>query len=144
MVRLLFYLVMISVFSYIKSCYYDSFLTTEMYTRKLLNNFNDTTSEEVEYASKQIKIRILSLFPGYNDYIIKLAPIHRNDNWSTTKEYDCVYITVGIFYNDTETNFKEKPFCFDRILLKIEDNDILIEEIKQIDAYINNKNIIKI
>jgi hypothetical protein len=110
-----------------------------MYTRKLLNNFNDTTSSDVEYASKQIKIRILSLFPEYNDYIIKLAPIHKNDNWSTTEEDDCVYITVGIFYNDIETNFKEKPFCFDRILLKIEDNDIFIEEIKQIDAYVNTK-----
>ena len=60
------------------------------------------------------------------------------------KEDDYVYITIGIFYNDTEANFKEKPFCFDRILLKIEDDDIFIEEIKQIDAYVNNKNIIKI
>lgn len=135
---------MLSVFSYIKSCYYDSYLTTEIYTRKLLNNFNDITSSDVEYASKQIKLRILILFPEYSDYIVKLAPIHRNDNWSTMKEDDYVYITIGIFYNDTEANFKEKPFCFDRILLKIEDNDIFIEEIKQIDAYINNENIIKI
>jgi hypothetical protein len=29
-------------------------------------------------------------------------------------------------------------------LLKIKNDDIFIEEIKQIDAYINNKNILKI
>lgn len=135
---------MLSVFSYIKRCYYNSCLTTEMYTRKLLNNFNDITSWDVEYASKQIKIQILTLFPEYNDHIIKLGPIHRNDNWSTMKEDNCVYITIGIFYNGNESNFKEKPFCFHRILLKIKNDDIFIEEIKQIDAYINNKNILKI
>lgn len=138
---------MIDLFSYVKSYFcsdklFDDNTTTETYAKILLDSFNKTKPKEIDYACKKVKSNILAEFPEYNNYIIKLSPVHRKDNWVMLKKDNSTYIAAGIFYSDTDSNFKAKPFCFDRILIKIKDNYISIEETKQIDSYIDIKNIL--
>lgn len=135
---------MFAISSFIKSICYNVAITNnentlEDYTRMVLENFNDTTSIEVDKNIKLIKKKIVAyLDDKYNGFDIKLSPIHKKDNWEDKEEN--VYIAIGIFY--PTKNSSENPFCFDRLILKIEDNTITIKNKEELDSYVNIKNIL--
>jgi vacuolar-type H+-ATPase subunit B/Vma2 len=134
---------MFALLSFIKSICYnivisDDDVTIEDYSRMVLKNFNDTNSIEVDKNIKLLKKKIVAfLDDNYSGFDIKLSPIHKTDNWGD-KKY--VYIAVGIF-NPVKNN-TEKQFILDRLILKIEGNNITIKNKEELDRYVNVKNIL--
>ena len=115
--------------------------TLEEYTRMVIQNFNDIQSIEVDKNIKLLKKKIKLFLTNnykYMNYDIKISPIHKTDNLQSDENY--VYIAIGIFY--INKNIKYNPFCFDRIILKIQDNTIIIQNKRKINKYINKKNIL--
>lgn len=133
---------MFIITSFLKSICYkgviipDDEYTLEDRTRMVIKNFNDIKCKEVDRNIKLLKSKILLFLSNkYSGFDIKLSPIHKKDNWGD-QEY--VYIAVGIFYHNNNQN----PFCFDRLILKVEGDTINIENKQKVGRYINKKNIL--
>ena len=112
-------------------------ITYESYIRIVLKNFTNVESKSIKNIIKNIKILIVYIAPKYKQYHIKLSPVHKTDNWKTI-DNNSEYFVLGIFHPSKNIT----PFCYIRVLVNVKDDEITLKEIKEVNSYVNHKNIL--
>lgn len=112
-------------------------ITYESYIRIVLKNFTNVQSKTIKNIIKNIKILIAYIAPKYKEYHIKISPVHKTDNWETI-DNNGEYIVLGIFHPSKNIT----PFCYIRVLANVKGDKITLKEIKEVNSYVNPKNIL--